>query len=330
MPQDARTPSPGPTQGKATPMVEVRGLRKIYGDKTAISDVTFEIGQGEIVGILGLNGAGKSTVLKILGAMLLPSAGEARVGGHSIEDNPDEVRKLIGYLPDQAPLYDEMPVKTYLEYVAGLKGLDAKAARSAAESAMERTNLTDVAWSPLGSLSHGFRQRAGIAQAIVHNPRLVILDEPINGLDPLQIVEMRDLINSLRHDHTVILSSHILSEITRTCDRILIIDQGRVTAQGSERDLRDRIHSRQTISIELAGGDDPSIHALVTRLASIGGVSNLRAQGRTISLQTHDDNRPVIARTVVESGIGLAGLTRQDDGLESLFMKLVSGGKDHA
>jgi len=318
----------------ATPMVQVQGLRKVYGDKTAIDDVTFEIGQGEIIGILGLNGAGKSTVLKVLGAMLLPTSGEARVGGFSIEDEPDEVRKLIGYLPDQAPLYDEMPVKSYLEYIAGLKGLDAKTARLAAESAMARTNLENVAWSPLGSLSHGFRQRAGIAQAIVHSPKLVILDEPINGLDPLQIVEMRDLINSLREKHTVILSSHILSEITRTCDRILIIDRGRVTAQGSERELRERIHSRQTVVVELAGelagSDGHSVDELVKRIEGIAGVTNVSVRGRLISLQTPDENRPVIARMVVESGIGLAALTRQDDGLESLFMKLVSGANDHA
>jgi len=314
-------------------MILVQGLRKIYDGKTAIDDVSFEIKKGEIVGLLGLNGAGKSTVLKILGAMLLPTAGTATVGGHSVEDEPHEVRKLIGYLPDQPPLYDEMAVRPYLEYVAGLKGLDRKTAKSAAGIAIERTNLTDVAWTPLGALSHGYRQRAGIAQAIVHNPKVVILDEPINGLDPLQIVEMRDLINALRQDHTVILSSHILSEITRTCDRIMIIDRGCVTAQGSERELRDRIHSRQTVSVELAGGDETEITALAARVAQIGGVTNVRASGRNITLQTSDENRPAIARLVVESGaasgIGLAGLTRLDDGLESLFMRLIHSPDNH-
>ncbi len=308
-------------------MIRVHNLRKVYEGKTAIDDVSFEIQKGEIVGLLGLNGAGKSTILKILGAMLLPTAGSAQVGGHSVEDEPHEVRKLIGYLPDQPPLYDEMPVGSYLEYVAGLKGLDRRTAKSAASAAIERTNLKEVAWSPLGSLSHGYRQRAGIAQAIVHNPKVVILDEPINGLDPLQIVEMRDLINGLRQDHTVILSSHILSEITRTCDRIMIIDRGCVTAQGSERELRDRIQSRQTVSIELAGGDDHGIQNLANQLGHIPGVTNVHTVGRNVTLQTSDENRPTIAKMVVEagaeSGIGLAGLARLDDGLESLFMRLI-------
>ena len=317
-------------------MIRVNGLRKLYGSKAAIDDVSFQIGIGEIVGLLGLNGAGKSTVLKILGAMLLPTSGTAEVGGYSVENDPHEVRKLIGYLPDQPPLYDEMQVRPYLEYVARLKGLAGRAAKAAADSAIDRTNLGSVAMSPLGSLSHGYRQRAGIAQAIVHNPKVVILDEPINGLDPLQIIDMRDLINSLRKDHTVILSSHILSEITRTCDRIMIIDRGCVTAQGSERELRERIHSRQSVTVELAGGDESGISNVAARLGNLDGVTNVQTSGRIITLQTSDDNRPAIARTVIESGtssgIGLAGLTRQDDGLESLFMKLVqspnSGGPD--
>lgn len=317
-------------------MIRVNGLRKLYGTKAAIDDVSFQIGTGEIVGLLGLNGAGKTTVLKILGAMLLPTSGTAEVGGYSVENDPHEVRKLIGYLPDQPPLYDEMQVRPYLEYVACLKGLAGRAAKAAADSAIDRTNLGSVAMSPLGSLSHGYRQRAGIAQAIVHNPKVVILDEPINGLDPLQIIDMRELINSLRKDHTVILSSHILSEITRTCDRIMIIDRGCVTAQGSERELRERIHSRQTVTVELAGGDESGISKVAARLGNLDGVTNVQTSGRIITLQTSDDNRPAIARTVVESGtssgIGLAGLTRQDDGLESLFMKLVqspnSGGPD--
>ncbi len=312
-------------------MIRVSGLRKVYDGKTAIDDVSFEIGTGEIVGLLGLNGAGKSTVLKIFGAMLLPTSGKASVGGHSVEDDPHAVRKLIGYLPDQPPLYDEMPVRTYLEYVAGLKGLDCKSAKAAADTAIERTNLSEVAWTPLGSLSHGYRQRAGIAQAIVHNPKVVILDEPINGLDPLQIVEMRDLINSLRSDHTVILSSHILSEITRTCDRILIIDRGRVTAQGSEKDLRERIQARQLIHVELAAGkgdDERTVQSLIGNLEHLRGISNIDQRGRHLTIQTTEDNRPMIAKTIVDSGVGLAGLHRQDDGLESLFMKLVQSSAD--
>ncbi|MEY4630410.1 MAG: hypothetical protein RIQ81_530 [Pseudomonadota bacterium] len=307
-------------------MIHVEKLRKVYDGRPAIEDVTFEIAQGQTVGLLGLNGAGKSTVLKILGAMLMPSSGTARVGGFSIEDSPQEVRRLIGFLPDQPPLYDEMSVRDYLKFVAGLKGITSAKAASAADAAIDRTNLADVANDPIESLSHGFRQRTGIAQAIVHQPKVVILDEPINGLDPLQIVEMRDLILALRGDHTIILSSHILSEITRTCDRIMVIDGGRVSAEGSEAELRSRMQGRHNIDVEIANPDHPAAARISGTLQGIKGVQEVSVQGHTISIQASDDCRSEIARAVVESGVGLNGLLRRDDGLESLFMKLVQKG----
>jgi len=214
-------------------MITVRGLSKYYAGEPAIEDVSFSIESGEIVGLLGLNGAGKSTILKILGCFLMPSGGSAEVSGHSIEDNPDLVRSVIGYLPDTPPLYNEMTVRKYLSYVAQLKDVKSDVDEHV-RSAMSQTNLDEVADVVIGNLSHGFRQRVGIAQAIVHRPKVLILDEPINGLDPVQIVEMRDLIISLKKKHTVILSSHILSEITKTCDRILIVDKGKLVAESSQ------------------------------------------------------------------------------------------------
>ncbi len=307
-------------------MIEVQGLRKVYDGKAAISDVSFAISQGQIVGLLGLNGAGKSTVLKILGAMLMPTSGTATVGGYSVEHFPQDVRRLIGFLPDQPPLYDEMLVHDYLVFVAGLKGMSIRAAKVAADQAIERTNLTDVAWDSIESLSHGFRQRTGIAQAIVHRPKVVILDEPINGLDPLQIVEMRDLILSLRGEHTVLLSSHILSEITQTCDRILVIDRGRVSAEGSEDELRHRIKGRHNIAAEIALQDLSRIAEIKEKIERIVAVISTAIDGTRISIQADGDCRSEVARTIVDTGVGLTGLSREDDGLEHVFMKLVQKG----
>lgn len=311
------------------PVVRVKNLRKVYGTHTALEDVSFEVRPGEIVGLLGLNGAGKSTILKILGAMLTPTSGIVEVGGYSVEDCPYEVRQMLGYLPDEPPLYDEMTVRNYLGFVAGVKGMSKRSVPEAVEEAITQTNLGDVADKILGALSHGYRQRVGIAQAIVHHPKIVILDEPINGLDPLQIVEMRDLINSLRTKHTVLLSSHILSEITRTCDRILIIDRGRVSAQGSETELRNRIQSHMTITVELAGKHDrESIEAVSETLKSLPSVTSIETDQRWLKIQTTEDSRPEIARAIVQSGYDLAGLSRLDGGLESLFVKLIQTDTD--
>lgn len=213
-------------------MITVTGLSKYYSGFAAVDDVSFKIEQGEIIGLLGLNGAGKSTILKILGCFLMPSSGTVEIGGFDIEESPDEIRKIIGFLPDTPPLFPEMTVLSYLQYVAKLKDVSRSQIHNFVEDAIQKTNLAEVREVRLGELSHGFRQRVGIAGAIVHKPQLLVFDEPINGLDPVQIVEMRDLIKSLKGEHTVILSSHILSEITRTCDRILIIDQGRLVAEG--------------------------------------------------------------------------------------------------
>ncbi len=172
-------------------LIEVEGLSKFYGSQAAVQNVSFKINEGEIIGLLGLNGAGKSTILKILGSFLLPSAGSAVMGGFSVESDSQKVRELIGYLPDRPPLYDDMRVVAYLRYVAKLKNVPSELVDTRLADVLDKTNLNEVAWSPLGELSHGFRQRVGIAQALVHNPRIIILDEPINGLDPVQIVEMR-------------------------------------------------------------------------------------------------------------------------------------------
>ena len=309
-------------------LIEVRGLSKFYGPYAAVRDVSFDIKEGEVVGLLGLNGAGKSTILKILGSFLLPSSGGASMAGFSVEDDSDRVRELIGYLPDRPPLYDEMRVVPYLRYVAKLKNVAPGKIDERIADVLRKTNLVEVAWQPLGELSHGFRQRVGIAQALIHNPRVIILDEPINGLDPVQIVEMRDLILSLRGKHTVILSSHILSEITRTCDRILIIDKGRLVAEGNEAELEKAFVTSMRVVAEIKGTCD---------MAALKGLSGVRrvieaqsaASGtKILTVECDGDLRAVIAKTLITSGAELLEIGREGDGLETVCMTLVRASKD--
>ncbi len=308
-------------------MIIAENLSKFYGGHRAISGISFKIKEGEIVGLLGLNGAGKSTILKILGCFLLPSTGRASVSGFSVDENPQEIRKLIGYLPDTPPLYDEMTVDSYLRYVAKLKNVASGDVAARVDRVVGQTNLQKVAKSRLGELSHGFRQRVGIAQALVHDPKVIILDEPINGLDPVQIVEMRDLITSLRGKHTVVLSSHILSEITRTCDRILIVDHGQLVAEGSEADLAGTMAQSMHIACDV----DTVPDGLVERLRSLQGVQDVRVApapllvggAQRLTLTTSGDVRTKVASAVVQSGAGLVGLARTEAGLEGLFMKLI-------
>lgn len=304
-------------------LIEVEGLSKFYGSQAAVQNVSFKINEGEIIGLLGLNGAGKSTILKILGSFLLPSAGSAVMGGFSVESDAQKVRELIGYLPDRPPLYDDMRVVAYLRYVAKLKNVPSELVDTRLADVLDKTNLNEVAWSPLGELSHGFRQRVGIAQALVHNPPIIILDEPINGLDPVQIVEMRDLILSLRGKHTVILSSHILSEITKTCDRILIIDKGRLVAEGQQADLQ-KTHTRGfKVVVEVQGPVPRQDLLRIEGLTISEETSNLDTGSVVIKFDCQSDLRPHIAQVLINSGARLLEMRRDRDGLEEVFMNLV-------
>ena len=306
-------------------LITVRGLAKYYGTYQAIEAIDFSIARGEIVGLLGLNGAGKSTVLKVLGAFLVPSAGYAEVAGCSIAGNPQGVRRAIGFLPDSPPLYREMSVDAYLAYVLRLKvgNIGRADLDRQRDEALDRTALTAERHRTLGELSHGFAQRVGIAQAIIHKPPVLILDEPINGLDPVQIVEMRDLILSFRNEHTVILSSHILSEITRTCDRILILDQGRLVAQGTEAELAKTMRSNKTITAQTA--KDPQ--TAVAKIKKLSGIDNVTSQQNThgtyeLTVQANTDVRAQVAQQLVV--YDLLALNAEEAGLETLFMQLVS------
>jgi len=304
-------------------MIQVKGLTKYYGDRAAIRDLTFTIERGEVIGFLGLNGAGKSTTLKILGCVLLPTAGHVTVDGLDIAIAPDEVRRRIGFLPDTPPLYNEMTVGDFLAFAARLRGVPAREVSDLVADAEKKTGLVDRHGDLINTLSHGYRQRVGVAQAIVHKPKLLILDEPTSGLDPVQIVEMRSLIRGLRGEHTILLSSHILSEISQTCDRLLVIQSGELVAQGSEQELASQMGGVGTIEVDVAGGPDTAL----TLLRGIPGVTSPHlevAHGTysTIRMHAAADVRPQIARALVNGGLELLRLDRGAARLESIFLQL--------
>jgi ABC-2 type transport system ATP-binding protein len=306
-------------------MIQVKGLTKYYGEHAAIHDLNFDIDRGEVIGFLGLNGAGKTTTLKILGCVLLPTAGEVTVDGIDIARDPHEVRRRIGFLPDTPPVYGEMTVGRYLKFVAELRGVAAGDAAAAVTEAEEKTATREVHDQLISSLSHGYRQRVGVAQALVHKPKLLILDEPTSGLDPVQIVEMRSTIRALRGEHTILLSSHILSEISQTCDRLLVIQRGEIVAQGSEQDLAIKLGGGGTIEVEVAGPAQRAIDVVKT-VTGIGACKVLReADGLAlISLEGTPDLRPKVARALVQNGIDLLRIDRGAARLESIFLKLTS------
>ncbi len=305
-------------------MIEVEGLTKYYGEHAAIRDLSFTIGKGEVIGFLGLNGAGKSTTLRVLGCVLLPTAGRVRIGGLDLATQPHEVRQRIGFLPDTPPLYNEMTVGDYLAFVARLRGVAASDTEKRVREAEEKTALTDVHGDVVGTLSHGYRQRVGIAQAMVHNPELLILDEPISGLDPAQIKEMRQLINNLRGQHTVLLSSHILSEISQTCDRLMVIDEGVLVAQGTEAELSKG--ATATVEVEIVGAADKAKVAIES-VAGVTSVEVVRA-GETSSLRAHVSNaelRPQLVKALVLANVEVLRIDKGAAQLESIFMQLTQG-----
>lgn len=312
-------------------MIKVIGVTKRYGSMTAVRDISFEVAAGEIVGFLGPNGAGKTTTMRILTGFLPPTEGTAEVAGHSVLDEPIEVKRNIGYLPEIPPVYPEMEVDSYLEFVARLKGIANARIASSIEAALEKTSITHVRRKLIGKLSKGYRQRVGLAQALIHNPKVLILDEPTAGLDPAQIREVRELIKSLAGDHTIILSSHILSEVSDTCGRVIIISEGSIVATDSPENLVARLQSGGgAVELEIDGPPE----AVETRLASIDGVLSVTrgrdVAGRTIWL-AHAGDAPDIrrrlAQAIIEAGWGLYGLRQTGMSLEDIFLKLTAAEK---
>jgi gliding motility-associated transport system ATP-binding protein len=302
-------------------MIQVEGLTKYYGSQAAIRDLSFEIARGQVIGFLGLNGAGKSTTLKVLGCVLLPTAGRVEIDGFDVMRDPHEIRKRIGFLPDTPPLYNEMRVGDYLAFVAQLRGVEPSQTAARVKQAEEQTALRDQHDAVIGTLSHGYRQRVGLAQALVHNPALLILDEPTSGLDPVQIVEMRQLIRGLRGQHTVLLSSHNLNEISQTCDRLLIIHEGKMVAQETEEELAARLGGG-AVEIEVVGKAARALQAL-KGVEGVKGVQVLdEADNSRVQVEAAPSLRPALVKALVQADVGVLAVGGASGGLEQIFLKL--------
>lgn len=328
-------------------MVQLTEVTKYYGRKKALGPVSFEIGEGDTVGFLGLNGVGKTTLLKILACGLRPSSGRVLIDGLDVLRDPHEVRKRVGYLPETPPVYRDMTVGDYLAFAGRIKGMTPEALAGRIPEVEERARVTEVHDVPTGQLSEGYRQRVGVAQAIIHEPELLILDEPTHDLDPVQIMEMRGMIRSLKDSHTILISSHILPEISQTCDRLLILDDGEIVASGTEQELGERLMRTSTMAVTIRVGDaDPgngsesaAIAGARAAITGVRGVTGVRRSDRgerpvaesgavTFEVEGEADLRAEVCRALVGNGHDVIALARAERQLERVFVGLVGGERE--
>ncbi len=310
-------------------MISVENVSKRFSNKQILHSVSFEVKKGEILGFLGPNAAGKTTTMRIITCYLLPNEGSVTVAGYDVIEQSLEVRRNIGYIPENPPIYPEMTVQSYLEFVARIKGVPGREVKKSIEQAMERVNITHVRQRICGKLSKGYRQRVGLAQALVHNPPILILDEPTSGLDPKQIIEVRELIQALAGDHTIILSTHILPEVKLVCERIVIINEGRIVAQGTEESLTQNIKGKEKLQIEVAGPIDDVDRAL----RSVKGVMGVEVvlkehngcNSFVVESNMQHDVRKDLARTIVDNKWDLYELRSLSMTLEEIFMRYTAG-----
>jgi len=310
-------------------MIEVQHLTKRYGRVTAVDDLTFKVERGEILGFLGPNGAGKTTTMRILTGYMPATEGHATVAGFDVFNQPIEAKRRTGYLPETPPLYPEMTVREYLQFVARIKikGVSGSERRQRVEDAMRRTRVLDMAARHCGKLSKGYRQRVGLAQAILHNPEVLILDEPTAGLDPKQIIETRQLIKELAGTHTIILSTHILPEVSQTCERVVIINKGKMVAVDTPQNLTAKLRGSETIYVQVdAMGQDAA--AALRNVPGVTGVvaadSNDGLSGYEVTAESGRDLRRDLARTVVMQNWGLLELRHARMSLEDIFLSLTT------
>jgi ABC-2 type transport system ATP-binding protein len=316
-------------------MIKVEGLTKRYARNIAVDNISFEVEKGEIVGFLGPNGAGKTTTMRILTCFLPPTSGKASVAGFDTLESPMEVKKRIGYLPENPPLYPDMEVIEYLRFVGRLKGLGSDVISRRVDEVMERCAVADMRTRLIGKLSKGYRQRVGLSQAILHNPEVLILDEPTSGLDPKQIIETRELISSLAGDHTIILSTHILSEIENSCNKVIIISRGKVVATDSVANLTNRLRGSEAVSVEVIANVPDS--AVKQTFEQIPGVSRVVFKSSTDGHHSFEveslqgqNVRGDLARAVVNSGWTLNELRPMGFSLEDIFLQLTASEKSKA
>ena len=308
-------------------MIEVQHLTKQYGPFTAVDDVSFKVERGEILGFLGPNGAGKTTTMRILTGYMPPTDGKAMVAGYDVLDQPIDAKRRTGYLPETPPLYPDMTVRAYLEFCARIKGVPRSERKSRLDAVMQRTRIDDMGTRHCAKLSKGYRQRVGLAQALLHNPEVLILDEPTAGLDPKQIIETRRLIKELAGDHTIVLSTHILPEVSQTCQRVVIINKGRVVAVDSVENLTARAGESTVVHVQVeAPGQD--VGAALGTLAGVSRVDLGGVAGSVTTLEVHGergrDVRRDIASAVVNRGWGLLELRQVRMSLEDVFLDLTT------
>jgi ABC-2 type transport system ATP-binding protein len=308
-------------------MIEVDNLSKRYGRHTAVDGISFKVHKGEILGFLGPNGAGKTTTMRILTCALPATSGTARVAGFDVFDQPLEVKRRVGYIPETPPLYPDMDVASFLDFCAKIKGVPKPQRAARIDDAIGKCRLGDVRRTLIGRLSKGYRQRVGLAQAILANPEVLILDEPTSGLDPKQIIETRDLIRGLGGEHTVVLSTHILPEVSMTCGRVVIINKGRVVAEDTPDNLTHRLRGAASLRVE-ARGDAAAVEAA---LRAVPGVRDVRPSGGAFEVEAEagSDVRAAVARAVVGAGFDLVGLSQAGMSLEEIFLHLTTTDAAH-
>jgi ABC-2 type transport system ATP-binding protein len=304
-------------------MIEAQNLVRRYGDFTAVDDISFSVGEKEIVGILGPNGAGKTTIIRMITGFLPPTSGNVTVAGKNLFESPREARRQVGYLPENVALYNEMRVEEYLAYRARLEGLSRAEAREAIGNTVERCLLSDVRSQIIGTLSKGFRQRVGLATAILHRPQVLVLDEPTVGLDPRQIIAIRELIRELGRERTLLLSTHILPEVELLCSRVVIIDGGRIIAQGTPESLRESWIGNPRVRITLKEAPD-DVSEVLGGINAVTGVRPTGDGGFIVDVRSGNDIREEVFRTAVARGWVLLELAAERATLEDLFVRLTT------
>lgn len=303
-------------------MIKVKNLTKYYGDRLAVDDISFEVGKGEIVGLLGPNGAGKTTTMRIITGFLMPTRGDVWVGESNMAEDSLEGRRQIGYLPEAIPLYTDMPVRAYLEFAGRLRGLDKVTVKKRISDVVDLCHLEEYVDVIIDKLSRGFRQRVGVAQAILHEPSVLILDEPTIGIDPIQVAQTRQLIKELGKNCTILLSSHILPEVSMICDRVIIIHEGRIVAEDRIENLGTALRGKNSVRLEVQGPPDE----VTEKLRQVADVTEVKYQAphHIIECPPNRDLRAAINDAIVAGGWGILSMTSEQMSLEDIFLKLTT------